>query len=351
MKNLSPHAFFLAYARRRPPQHSYRAGDDVERWKACLLPKVLATLGAADYTPGSAAELMAEWSEGAVIKQRWRLDVDRDLSVVAYVNRPSGLEEGERRPAILCWHGHGGFGKEAVMGNRSSADLRSYIESLNADYGQQMAEEGFVTCAIDWMGNGDSVDGPVWRGRSGARARDGRDPCNLYYLNATMLGLTPLGINVEHGGRLVDLVSSLPFVDADRFGVMGLSGGGTLAIWSALSDERLKVVEVSCYSALFEDFAFKDLNYCGSQIAPGLYTLVDVPDLQGLLTPRPLLLDIGVYDEVFGVDSALDCSRRVREIYAAAGVDGNLEVELFGGGHGWSGRARSKDFFGRHLTA
>jgi hypothetical protein len=83
-------------------------------------------------------------------------------------------------------------------------------------------------------------------------------------------------------------------------------------------------------------------------VAPGLYKLVDLPDLQGLLAPRPLLIDIGVYDTCFLVDTAMACYEQVRRIYEAAGAGERLELDLFPGEHGW-GDHRSEAFFGRHL--
>jgi hypothetical protein len=111
-----------------------------------------------------------------------------------------------------------------------------------------------------------------------------------------MLGMTSLGMNVSHGSALVDFVSTLPFVDGDRLGVMGES-------------------------------------------------------LQGLLTPRPLLVDIGMYDEVFRAESALACHRQLREIYAAAGAEKQLELELAPSDHGWHEGRKSLDFFTTYLEA
>jgi hypothetical protein len=85
------------------------------------------------------------------------------------------------------------------------------------------------------------------------------------------------------------------------------------------------------------------------QVAPGLYKLVDLPDLQGLLAPLPLLIDIGVHDTCFRIESAMACHERVRRIYAAAGASDRLELDLFPGEHGW-GDNRAEDFFRRHLA-
>lgn len=343
-RNFSPYEMFLTLARRHVPRHRFRPGSDVDAWRSEALPAVLATLGKLPEPVDPRPELLAEWEQDGVIRQRWMLDVSAGLSAFAYVNRPADLPAGECRPGILCWHGHTAGGKEAVMGNDSTPELAASV--TRAGYGYAMAQAGFVTFAIDWMGYGDQDDSAKPNHRDLERSRNW---CNLYYLHATMLGMTPLGINLAHGKALTDFVSTLPFVDADRLGVMGLSGGGTMTVWSALADSRLSAVEVICYSDVFADFGYRDINYCGSQITPGLYELVDVADLQGLIAPRPLLVDIGTYDECFRLESALACYARVQDIYTAAEAADSVERNIFPGGHGWPG-SKSVDFFRRHLT-
>ncbi len=346
-RNLSPQSMFEQLAQRHRPACSFaaHADGDVTRWKEDALPRVLATLGESPRRVPLNPHVLAEWEHDSLRKQKWLIDVQEHLSAILLLNLPPDLEEGERRPAILCWHGHGPFGKEPVMGNDSTPELREEIRRHNYDYGHQMAKKGFVTFAIDWMGRGDhdEQNKPNWKAQGGDR-----DWCNLYYLSATMLGMTPLSINVTHGQAATDFVCSLPMVDPDRLGVMGLSGGGTMALWSALCDERIKAVEIICYSDLWAHFGIRDLNYCGMQVAPGLFKLVDVPDLQGLLVPRPLLIDIGAYDTCFRVETALACFEQVTAIYAAAGAADRLELDFFAGEHGWSGR-KSEAFFGKHL--
>lgn len=231
------------------------------------------------------------------------------------------------------------------MGNDSSAEMRDQIARFNYHYGHVMAKNGFVTYGIDWIGAGERNDNakPNFRSQNGSR-----DWCNLYYLHATMLGMTSISINTTHGEAATDFALSTPHVDPDRLGVMGLSGGGTMSLWTALCDERFKAVEIICYSALWRYFGFRDTNYCGMQVAPGLYKLVDLPDLQGLLAPRPLLIDIGAYDSGFRVDEAIACFERVKEIYAASEQPGRLHLDLFPGEHSW-GANKSKEFFSTYL--
>ncbi|MHB1463346.1 MAG: alpha/beta hydrolase family protein [Armatimonadota bacterium] len=346
-RNLSPLQMFTKLAQEHTPlcQFNGTTKPVFESWKADTYPKVKATLGDWPERVDLNPELMVEWEQDGLRKQRWLIDVGRHISASLIVCYPTDIKKGEKRPAILAWHGHGQYGKEPVMGNDSSPALRADIQNMNYNYGHVMALNGYVTFGIDWIGAGERNDAhkPHFLSHAGSR-----DWCNLYYLHATMLGMTSLSINITHGMAATDFVSSLPEVDADRMGVMGLSGGGTMTLWSALMDDRFKAAEVMCYSDLWEVFLFHDLNACGMQVAPGLYKQVDLPDLQGLLAPKPLLVDIGVYDTCFSIDSSMKCFHKLEKIYQAAEARHLLELDLFAGEHGW-GTNKSVEFFGKYL--
>ncbi len=346
-RNLSPQRMFSAMADAHVPQYHFNEtyAADVAGWKAEVLPRVLATLGDFPARVPLNPELRAEWEQDGVVKQRWMIDVGDYMSAAFQINKPKGLPDGERRPTLLCWHGHGRFGKDSVMGNDSDDARRAEINRFNYNYGHQLAKAGFVTFAIDWMGVGERND---TNKPHNMLHNGGRDWCNLYYLHATMLGMTSISINVTHGMAATDFACTFPCVDPERLGVMGLSGGGTMTLWSTLCDERFKATEIVCYSDLWAIFGIRDLNYCGMQVAPGLFKLVDLPDVQGLIAPRPLLIDIGVYDTCFNVDSAMECYRQVEKIYGAAGIPERLELDLFPHEHAWGGN-KSVAFFSKHL--
>ncbi len=345
-RNLSPQRMFFEMGLEHQPTYRYanwKQGFDA--WKTDALPKVLATLGDYPAEVPLNPQLTGEWEQDGLHMQRWLIDVAPHISAVFRINIPRDIPAGERRPTLLCCHGHGAFGKEPVMGNASSPELRTNMAAHNYKYGLDMAKAGYVTYAIDWIGFGERNDNqkPNWLNNNGSR-----DWCNLYYLHATMLGMTSLSINVAHGMRATDFACTFDCVDPDRLGVMGLSGGGTMTTWMALCDERFKAAEIMCYSDLWAYFGFRDLNYCGMQVAPGLFKLVDLPDLQGLIAPRPLLVDIGAYDTCFKIDNAMACFHQVEAIYQAAGVPDNLELDFFPGEHAW-GANKSVGFFGKHL--
>jgi len=335
---------FIEMAAEHVPQYAFNDKTDFAKWKKEALPKALATIGDSPERVPLNPQLLAEWEHDGLTKQKWLIDVSKHISATLLIAFPENMQSNRKCPAILCSHGHGPFGKEPVMGNDSSPELRSQISLMNYNYGHQMAKAGFITYAIDWIGFGERGD----NNKPNHRFQQGRDWCNLYYLHATMLGMTSISINVTHGKAATDFICSLPQVDADKLGVMGLSGGGTMTLWMSLCDERFKATEIICYSDLWAHFGIRDINYCGMQIAPGLYKLVDLPELQGLLAPRPLLVDIGANDSCFKVDTAMECFKKLGRIYAAADASKNLELDLFPGGHGWGGN-KAVEFFNQHL--
>ena len=344
-RNLSVNEYFRQLAAEHTPTYRFAGSrkTDWQEWRDQLLPAVQATLGRLPRKVPLNPEIIAEWTEDGLTKQKIVFDVEVGLSATAYLFRPTNAKG--KLPGILACHGHGPFGKEPVMGNRSSAELRANITQHNYDYGLQMAKAGYAVIAIDWRGFGERDDRrkPNWNDNT-----SGRDICNLHYLRATILGMTVLGMNVHDGRCALDYLCSQDFVDPDRLGVMGLSFGGTMTTWMSICDPRIKAAVIICYSDLFADFGMRDINFCGSQITPGLYELCDVSDLHGLIAPRPLLVEIGVFDDCFLVESAMSCFREVEKIYRAASATEKLQLDLFEGGHGWNG-GKTFDFFNRYL--
>ena len=344
-RNLSIDAHFQRLADAHTPTHRFPKSDfkNFQAWQQDLLPKVRALRGALPERTDLDAAVLAEWRSDGLIKQKIIFNVEPGLAATAYVFRPA--DAAGPLPAILCCHGHGRSAKEGVMGTRLTAEIAQETQQLNYDYGLQMAQAGFVTMAIDWRGFGERDD------RNKPHHHDvvaNRDICNVHYLRASVLGQTVIGMNVHDGQCALDYLCAQDFVDADRLGVMGLSFGGTMTTWMALCDDRLKAADIICYSDRFADFGMRDVNFCGSQIVPGLYALCDVPDLHGLIAPRPLLVEIGAHDQCFRVESALPCYREVEQIYQAAGASDRLELDLFEGPHAWGGN-KAVDFFKRAL--
>ncbi len=346
-RTIDPYSFFCDQALKHKPTGAFRG--PFGQWKRRTLPKVLATLGERPQKAPAKPELMVEWEEDGLIKQRWVIDTQPGLSAVLLIFRPADMKRGEKRPAILCCHGHGQFGKDPVMGFAGYADRDAGMAQHNYNYGEQMAKAGFVTYAIDWLGFGERSS--RYKPHFHEQQIGDRDECNINYLCATMLGTTPLAINCHDGSAATDFVARQRYVDEKNLGVMGLSQGGTMTTWMALTDNRFKAADIICYAGPFYDIAYRTYNVCGSQVTPGLFGVVDTPELQGLIAPRPLLIELGVHDTCFHVDHTYSKHyKQVEKIYKSAGAAKKLELDLHPNEHAWGGN-KSVDFFRKHLHA
>src|SRR5688572_31396913 len=129
-RNLSINAHFRALAARHQPKFRF-SGGDFASWQKQLLAELRASVGAMPKKVPLNPEIVAEWREDDLIKQRVIFDVEEGLSAAAYVFRPE--KSRGKVPAILACHGHGVFGKEPVMGNSSSPQMATMIKEHNYD--------------------------------------------------------------------------------------------------------------------------------------------------------------------------------------------------------------------------
>ncbi|MFW5870264.1 MAG: alpha/beta hydrolase family protein [Candidatus Sumerlaeota bacterium] len=339
---LSVNAYFSRMGEKHQPEYRFDGNSktDWEEWRNKLMPRVKATLGRMPEKVPLNVETICQWEQDGICKEKLIFDVEEGLSATAYLFRPADVSG--KVPGILACHGHGPFGKDAIMGVvGDNPEIRTNIAAHNYDYGLAMAKAGYAVIAIDWRGFGERKDG-----------RDNiigsRDICNVHYIRASIMGMTVLGMNVHDGMCALDHLCAQDYVDSDKIGVMGLSFGGTMTTWMALCDDRIKAADIMGYSDRFASFGMDRCNFCGSQITPGLFALCDLPDLHGLLAPKPLLVEIGINDECFPVDMALSCYREVEKIYTAAELKDDLYLDLYESGHAWGGN-KSVDFFNQYL--
>jgi hypothetical protein len=324
-------------------------GRDFASWQSNLLKELKKVLGVMPEKAELNPQVLWEVQEDGLIKRKVVLQLEEYMSVAALIYIPVDALK-RPAPAILCNHGHGRFGKDSVMGITSNFDGRraEEIKQFNFDYGLQMAKRGYVTMAIDWRGFGERSDNSDPYMADDKYPYPGRDKCNVHFIRGSLMGINLLTLDVFDAMRCIDYLCSLNCVNKDKIGAMGLSFGGTMTTWISLLDERIKAADIICYSCCFKNFAIKEANFCGSQFVPGLFELCDVPDLQGLIAPKPLLAEIGLYDKCFNIEDALECSDKVKKIYKAAGASEKYEVDLFAGDHQFSGK-KAFEFFDKNL--
>jgi fermentation-respiration switch protein FrsA (DUF1100 family) len=127
------------------------------------------------------------------------------LNVVGNLFMPKGLDSATRSPAIIVGHPMGAVKEQ-------SSNL----------YAQKLAEQGFVTLALDLS---------FW-GESEGRPRNAVLP-DMY---------------AEDFSAAVDYLGTRPFIDRQRIGALGICGSGSFVISAAKIDPRMKAIAtVSMY--------------------------------------------------------------------------------------------------------
>lgn len=254
------------------------------------------------------------------------LEADGFDSVPVYLLLPVRTKA-ERLPAVLCVHGHGQFGHDAVVGRRDRPGIAAAIESANYDYGLQFVRRGYAVVAPCLIPFGPRVDRESYRGN---------DPCAVTFVRMQALGLLPITENLRSLRWGIDLLQNRPEVDPSRIGCAGLSYGGRMAMLVSAIDERIRVSAVSGALNLMQE-RFAGRHSCGSQMIPGLLKYGDYSEIGSLIAPRPCVWETGSRDGLIVAGWDERFRERLETAYTASGFPEALKYDRFEGGHRWSG--------------
>ncbi|MDI7418653.1 alpha/beta hydrolase [Cronobacter turicensis] len=145
------------------------------------------------------------YESDSVTRQKVTFKNQHQMKVTGNLFMPKEMNQHARNPAIIIGHPMGAVKEQ-------SSNL----------YAQKLAEQGFVTLAIDLS---------FW-GESEGQPRNAVSP----------------DIYAEDFSAAVDYLGTRPFVDKNRIGVLGICGSGSFVISAAKIDPRMKAIAtVSMY--------------------------------------------------------------------------------------------------------
>lgn len=339
-RHFSSTQYWTERARRWTPRLSFGAEgwEKWDTWREQAGKKLLELLGDFPDPVELNAEVEYAVPDGDLIRERVVFDSEEFASVPCAVLRPASMQPDRSHAAIICCNGHPvDLGKDPVAGVRSGPAHERQIELMNYNYGEQMARAGFLTIIPELRGFGERND---TFGR--------RDACDINYVKGSILGLYPQTLNIWDIRRCIDYLETRAEVDPERIGMMGLSYGGTMTAFTAAIEPRIKAADVMGYINPFKGFGLERGNFCGSQVVPNIYRYFDTHDIAGLIAPRPLLLEMAIYDDCFYFQDLMKGYEGVRRIYEAAKAGNALVADIFPGPHSFSGK-RAFEFFKRNL--
>ena len=255
------------------------------------------------------------------------LETEENLSLPVYLLVSNGLKKDERAPGVICVHGHGPFGHDAVVGRSDREGIRENIAAHDYDYGLQFVRRGYVVVAPCMIPFGRRVD---------VEHYGGNDPCAVTFVRRQALGQLPITSNLRDLRWSIDFLQSQPQVAPDRIGCAGLSYGGRMTMMLAAVDQRVKVAAVSGALNLLQE-RLTSRHSCGSQVIPGLLKWGDYSEIGSLIAPRPCVWETGSKDPLI-VDPWAELFRnRLRHAYRLSEAKDDLLFDEFHGGHRWNG--------------
>src|SRR6202044_2489430 len=139
--------------------------------------------------------------------------------------------------------------------------------------------------------------------------------CDTNLVHAVMAGWNPLAQNIWGLARCFDFLGGHPLVDPARIGMVGLSYGGTVTLFTAAVDSRVAASVVSGYFSSWAESHRMPWNMCGSQILCAMRGSLEPAGLGALVAPRPLLVESGRRDDLFPFATAAESLRRTRLVY------------------------------------
>lgn len=289
-----------------------RSAADWQKRRAEILAGAQAVMGP---LPGAAkrvpldVQLVNETDCGSYVRREIVYTAEPGGPVPAYLLLPKAVRDGRaRRPGVLAL-----MPTNDKEGNRPVVGLGSPEAKPGRNYGEELAQRGFVVLAPPYPHLGDYR--PDLKG--------------LGYASGTMKAIWD---NI----RGLDVLAATPGVASGGFGAIGHSLGGHNAIYTAVFDDRIKAVVSSCgfdsyldYYGEKQDVVWRPgQGWTQERYMPALAgyagRLREIPfdfhELVGALAPRAFLAIAPLGDSNFkwrSVDRVMAAARPVYELHGA----------------------------------
>lgn len=253
-----------------------------------------------------------EADAGSFVRRFISYQSEPGARVPAYLLLPKAALTNTTRafPAVLTLHQTHAAGQKIVVGLGNSPD---------DEYGVELARRGYVVLAPPYP----------------HLANYAPDLKGLGYVSGTMKAIWD---NV----RGLDLLASLPCVTTNRgFGSIGHSLGGHNGLFTAVFDERLRVVVTSCGFDSFRDYYDgnpavwqPERGWCQTRYMPRLADYrgrlaeipFDFPQILAALAPHRVFVNAPLGDSNFRWRSVDRAVAEARDLATKAGVTAQIEV-------------------------
>ena len=213
-------------------------------------------------------------------------------------------------PGVVGMHGHWTQGR-----------LAERIQSR----GHTLAKNGYVSLLVDAWGAGERST------KHGAYESHGAGLGGALF----NIGESLMGAQVVDNMRAVDVLCSLDYVDSNKIGATGASGGGNQTMWLAALDERIVAAVPVVSVGTFESYIMR-LN-CICECLPNGLTFTEESGVLALVAPRALKICNCLKDSnpTFYPSEMLRSYTEARKVFQSYKRDSQLAYQIFNLPHGY----------------
>ncbi len=324
----------VAYTSRRyesaPLKLTFKASNrkEAEAWQKQLRVKLVELVGGFPAAGGPLHAQTLDVREFPTYKrEKFVFESRPGVGVLGYLITPAKVPG--RLATVVCVPGHG-RGVDDIVGIDEEGRDRIKRAGYEYDFALQAVEYGLAAVAIEPMAFGCRRDALTRAKGPAAYA------CQPVAGSALLLGETMIGWRVFDVMRTVDWIESRRELDAKRVGCVGISGGGTCALFSAALEPRIRAALVSGYLNTFRA-SIMSMSHCIDNYIPGILNWAEMYDVAGLIAPRPLFSEGGDHDPIFPPAATRASFVRVKKVYEMLGAPDAVQQEIFPGGHEFHG--------------
>lgn len=243
--------------------------------------------------------------EPGILMRRVQLETLAGLPFYGILLIPQGREG--KLPLVISQHGGWGTPEQ-------TADLHTpnNYKSMSV----RLARAGCVVFAPQLL---------LWREDEGEEDRVGyrlRHHRSERENELRQLGGSIAAVEVHSIMRSIDWLAELPFVDASRIGMIGVSYGGFYTQMTGALDTRIRAAVSNAFFNERYRYCWQDFAWFGSA-----FKLLDA-EICALIAPRALCVHVGTNDHVFAYEGAANEIERLKPHFAAHNASQKLRFIL-----------------------